>query len=343
MSARKSRKLSRSMLAAIAAFALVLFVSITVFLGFNYYYTEMEELADEAFAYARSAAKFIDGDKAPQYLDTAKEDPDGSVSYETDGYYDEVRLYLASVKEEHELMKYYYVFVPNEDTVTYLWDAETGEDASLIGDTEEYMDGGKEAVERIYNSEPKEVLQTYEDETWGHIACAFYPVYNSAGKPVAVVGVDLSMEGIYSSFSGYLLTIILVITFVMVAGSLVFYLLIRKRLVKPIDKLNTATRKIVHNLDSDEAFQIDIHTRDELEELARSFGAMDKDVKDYIRRLSAVTAEKERIGTERRFADPGGYAAAGVPRVPRTSRIRYLRNHDPRQGGRRRLLRFLPG
>ena len=286
------------MLAAVAVFAIVLFLSITVFLGFNYYYIEQGKFADDAFAYARSAAKYIDGDKAASYLKSAVDNGDGTVSYVLDDYYLDIKRYLSSVKDEHELMKYYYVFVPNEDTVTYLWDANTDHNASMIGDTEEYMTGGKEAVDRIYNSDPVEQLQIYKDENWGYIACAFYPIFSGDGKPVAVVGVDLSMDSIRSAFVVYIHTIIIVITGVVVLASVIFYLLIRKRLVKPIYKLNTATKKIVSNLDSGEEFTIDIRTRDELEELARSFSAMTCDLREYIRRLSTMTAEKERIGAE---------------------------------------------
>ncbi len=63
MSVQRKRKLSRSMLAAITVFALILFLSVTVFLGYNYYTREMEELSDDAVAYARAASWYIDGDK----------------------------------------------------------------------------------------------------------------------------------------------------------------------------------------------------------------------------------------------------------------------------------------
>ncbi len=106
------------------------------------------------------------------------------------------------------------------------------------------------------------------------------------------------MEGIRSAFEQYIITITIAIFTVLIIASVVFYLLIRRRLVKPVNKLNAATQKLVDSLDSGEAFRIDIHTGDELEKLANSFSAMDADLKDYIKRLSVVTAEKERISAE---------------------------------------------
>jgi sigma-B regulation protein RsbU (phosphoserine phosphatase) len=55
---------------------------------------------------------------------------------------------------------------------------------------------------------------------------------------------------------------------------------------------------MIDNLERDKVVDIDIHTGDEIEELADSIKKMDGDLHEYIRELSAVTAEKERIGTE---------------------------------------------
>ena len=296
MNEKRKSKLSRSMLAGVLSFALILIILTTFLLSWNYYNDELSGLKDDAFAYARSASRFIDGDKVREYIKEGLDNnhPEAVVN---EPYYQEVEDYLASVLYEHELMKYYYVFVPYEDTVTYIWDGDQ-ENPSLFGDTEEYMDGGKEAVERIYNQDPEETFEIYEDETWGRIACAFYPIYDSGHEPVAVVGVDVSRDTIRSTIIGYIVTILFVMGGVLIIGSLVLYLLIRRRIIDPIGKLNNAAQKLVQNLDSGEEFQIDIHTRDELEELAQSFGTMDADLKDYIQQLSTVTAEKERIGAE---------------------------------------------
>ena len=294
----KKRKLSRSVLGAVAMIAIALFVFITVFLGLNYRYIEMKRLTSEAFSYARSAAKFIDGDKVQDYLNSAKADSDGTVKYDLDKHYYDVQLYLDSIIEEHALIKYYYVFEPDEECLTYIWDANYGVGKCDIGDTEIYMEGGKELAERVYNDRSYEDLLIYTDDEWGYIGCAFYPIFNSDNEAVAIVGVDISMEGVKSSFRSYLLTIVVVIVFIMGIAFIMFYLMVHKRIVKPINELNAATGKIVRNLDSDETFKIDIHTRDELEELADSFGMMDRDLKDYIKRISEMTAEKERIGAE---------------------------------------------
>ena len=67
------------------------------------------------------------------------------------------------------------------------------------------------------------------------------------------------------------------------------------RFVKPIHELSDGVREIAQgNLDK----KLDIHTGDEIENLADSFNAMTDELKAYMANLTKVTAERERIATE---------------------------------------------
>lgn len=194
------------------------------------------------------------------------------------------------------------MFVPYEDEVVYIWDADNESGACQLGEWEGYMIGGKEAVAKAFNSDPTKVLTIFNDETYGNIVSAYYPIYNHDGKPVAVVGVDLSMESIISTVVRNVLFIdifIVIITLIVIAFG---NLMIRRRLVQPIGKLNTATKSMVENIDRDQHIDLDIHTNDELEELAASFSNMNADLRDYLKKLESVTAEKERISAELNIA-----------------------------------------
>jgi sigma-B regulation protein RsbU (phosphoserine phosphatase) len=78
----------------------------------------------------------------------------------------------------------------------------------------------------------------------------------------------------------------------------VLYRVVDKGIAAPIQKLNAATHDLVNNLDQKKDFVVDISTGDEIEALADSFCRMDIEIKDYLTQLSAITAEKERIGAE---------------------------------------------
>ena len=282
--------LRKKLLAGMIGFALALFFFTSVFVGFYYYRTEMQEFSDTAYSYARTASNIIDGDRVLRYLD-----PDGPGE---DEYYMAIMKYLVSARNENPVMKYFYVFVPHEDDLTYVWDAEGVEGASPLGYTEEYMEGGKEAIDAVFNKDPAQKVLIFDDETYGRISCAYYPIYNSDGEPVAVVGVDLAMEGIEHELVLYLLVIIAAISFVSTVMIIIYYFLLNRMLVKPISKLNAATKGLVGNLDKEEKFDLNIHTNDEIEELAGTFKKTNADLRKYIKELSAVTAEKERIGAE---------------------------------------------
>lgn len=83
---------------------------------------------------------------------------------------------------------------------------------------------------------------------------------------------------------------------IMVAG--IAYLLAR-RITRPIIGLSQGVRVIGSgNLDQ----QLDVHTGDEIEDLAAAFNKMTADLKEYIHNLQETTTVKERIESELRVA-----------------------------------------
>ncbi len=95
---------------------------------------------------------------------------------------------------------------------------------------------------------------------------------------MAVVGVDLAMEGIERELLHYILRIIAAISIVTAAAISIYYLLINRTLVRPIRQLNTAAKSLVDNLDKNGSVDLEVHTGDELEELAGSFLKMHSDL-----------------------------------------------------------------
>ena len=64
----------------------------------------------------------------------------------------------------------------------------------------------------------------------------------------------------------------------------------------------TSRQISIVNIEESEKLNLEIHTKDEIESLSKSFEEMSTEIKDYITELSAVTAEKERIGAELNIA-----------------------------------------
>ena len=281
----KKRKLSTKVILAVVFFSLLIIVATCLSVVLRYRKDIMERYSSQGFAYARTAAAYIDGDTIKKYLETGQKD----------AYYDEIEGFLNASQVNSDL-KYYYVYVPCEDDLIYIWDANTDEGACELGDHEDYMEGGKEVSFAAFQKDPEEQVLISMDETYGYIASVVAPVYDSTGEPVALVGVDISMPGVKENIASFILTTS--INIVILLFSIALLVVVRQKLLRPIGLLNRASQKMVENLENEETVSIDIQTGDEVEELARSFERMYGEVKDYIARLSEVTAEKERIGAE---------------------------------------------
>lgn len=290
---QKRRKLQTTVLMSFTLLAVVLIIVISFVVGDRYIQGEMENCRTTAYAYTKSAAELIDGDKIAYYLETG----------EKDDYYYEIEDFLNAFRLNTDI-QYYYVFVPFEDDLVYIWDAnvlkpgETEIDACELGYREEYMEGGKEATYSIYKQNPPEEIELVNDDKYGYIASAYSPVFNSSGEPVAVVGVDVYMPDLQANMREFLVAVIVTIMLVVLAAILLCFFFVKRKIVNPINQIRDASRSMVENLENEESMEVSVKTGNEIEELFDSFKEMYGDVKDYIKQISAITAEKERIGAE---------------------------------------------
>ena len=290
---RKKHKLQNTVLRSFTVLAAVLFLIISFVVGDQYIHKEMENCRTTAFAYTKSAANLIDGDKIAYYLETEDKDE----------YYYEILDFLNSFRLNTDI-QYYYVFVPFEDDLVYIWDAnvlkpgETEIDACELGYHEEYMEGGKEATYAIYKQNPPEEIELANDDKYGFIASAYSPVFNSKGEPVAVVGVDVYMPDLQANMRQFLVVVMVAIMLVVSVAILMCFFFVKKRIVNPINKIRDVSKTMVENLENEESIQVTVQTGNEIEELFDSFKQMYGDIREYISKLGAVTAEKERIGAE---------------------------------------------
>ncbi|MBR3126475.1 MAG: PP2C family protein-serine/threonine phosphatase [Mogibacterium sp.] len=288
MNSSRRTSLNKKVLRSIVLFAVVLVIATGALVCVQYYYSQKQHYSEQAFDFARTAAKLIDGDRVLGYVETG----------EKDDYYYEILDFLNATQYETDL-KYYYVFVPYEDDLVYVWDAINVQGACDLGHHEEYMSKeSKAATFEVFRQNPPEKISIQKDKTYGHIASAYSPIFNSDGDPVAVVGVDLSIPGFRRTVAMYMLLVLAAIFTITLIALSFFYSSVGKNIINPISKLTRSTGEMVDNLESDKVIDIDIHTGDEIEDLAESIKKMDGDLRNYIAELSAVTAEKERIGTE---------------------------------------------
>ena len=283
-------KLQPKLLLGLVVMAAVLAAALTPTISRLYrrqmesYYTQL------AFDQASIAASLIDGDRIRNYY------PSG----EKDAYYEQVRQYLLTVKQAMGL-RYFYVVVPEEDVMVYIWDAGTpGEEGVCdLGDTDAYYGGGDELMHAAFSPDAEETILITNNEEYGYLASAYVAILDSSGEPVALASIDISMDMIDQQIRQFVLLMFLVICGVLLVSVFAYYFYIRRTLIRPLGTLHQAALGLAeHSMDHLDDFRVDIHTGDEVEDLARAFQYMTGQLNDYIQNLAQVTAEKERIGAE---------------------------------------------
>lgn len=255
------------------------------------YRTRMEEQYSKlAFGQASVAADLIDGDRVEQYYLTG----------EKDAYYEEIHRYLLDAKEKMGL-KYFYVVVPEDEVMFYIWDAGVaGEDGVCdLGDTDAYYGGGNELMHRAFAVDAEQTILITNNEEYGYLASAYVAILNRAGMPVALASVDISMDMIDQQIRQFLGLTLCVVLVVLLLSIFAYYYYVRRILIRPLGTLHHAAIGLVESrMENLSDFKVDLHTGDELEDLSDSFRYMVSELNEYIRDLSRVTAEKERIGAE---------------------------------------------
>ena len=280
----KKRTIRGKFIGALVLFAFIISLGASIIVDTVYYDNQVYETGEIAFAVARTTANHIDGDRIQGYLDTK----------EKDDHYEEIQNLIDSNVDEFGL-QHHYVFAPVGNEYIYIWDA--GESSALGVKADDLSDEELKEIQGLLKGEPQE-FNISLTEKYGLCGTALEPIFNSEGKIVAVVGVDFPMPAIIQMILMFSLVVTGLVVFVTIAGGSLFYHSIKMNIIRPIEKLNKATGEMVSNIDNDVEFNVNIHTDDELETLAESFGKMDKDLRTYIRDLEKVTAEKERIGAE---------------------------------------------
>ena len=133
---------------------------------------------------------------------------------------------------------------------------------------------------------------------------AMTPVLHEDGTMAGYVMADISMNDVMNTRQTFLIGLLALLAGLTAAFVVGFLLILRRKVIRPIDLLTQATGAFIQNNEEELAAgtaQVNvpqIRTGDEVEQLADAFRKMEEDMLAYIRSFMAVTAEKERIGAE---------------------------------------------
>lgn len=184
----------------------------------------------------------------------------------------------------------------------YIIDGSLSEDICLTGTCD-----GIEAdnLERMKQGDYNFPAYITNYEEYGWLCTASSAIVGPEQTVLANAYVDISMDDVVQNrmqFLLYLCALLFIAAAIMIG---ILSLFVNISVVKPINTLAQATGRFVSEKEShgneekaSEIANLDISTGDELEHLAESIKKMEVEINDYIKNLTHVTAEKERIGAE---------------------------------------------
>ncbi len=270
---------------------LAVLISITsCTLGYHKYKTTIEKLYNErAYAIARIAQSYVDGDVITSYL----------TGRPVDDAYREMGKNLDNLLASSK-SNYIFISVVDGMKMTYIYDARNANYPQLrLGEVDTYLPEFEEDINHIQKT--GELVDNYfiAKSEFGYNTSAVVPILNSNREPVAVLSVDIAMTTIQSTLREYVISTILVTTLLVFIIIFIYLAYLRRKLIRPLKQLTTNAKSFVDN--GEGGLQVEtltIQTGDEIEALATALNQMEIDLTQYVSNLAQVTADKERIATE---------------------------------------------
>ena len=257
-----------------------------------------DQYTEDAFQVANAAAFFIDGDSLDEMLE-AGEDSE---------LYRETWLRLDQLCNAFDATFVYVIRpeLPDYDKITFLfstvrWESEyTPYELGYVRTTtnDEY----KLKYRNLYEGSSNQELLLLNGANYkrsSHHITAMVPVKDTDQRTKAIICVQRPMDEIrhiQMSYVSHILRRLLMLAALEIIG---IELYLSEQLIKPVTKITEeASRFARENETAEKKLTDSIRGQDEIGVLAQSIDRMEEQITDYVRHLTAVTAEKERISTE---------------------------------------------
>jgi len=257
-------------------------------LNYNQVITQYQMLAKSS---TEMAADLINGDSIPFYVEHGANDE----------YY-ETYKHLQDIKLNYGL-KYLHVFVPDTESINafYVFDIYAeGDDPDLVynlGDETGEIDVYDIAIDLFLTGNSKTTTVVTESE-FGYLASAYTPLPDSSGKPVAIIGADIEMGVILGEVRSQTVKILALAIVIILFFATIVLVIVNRQIIHPIKALSDHMKTYASDKEHLSESSFDVHTGDEIEDMADSFNSMSRDIQVYMKNLAEVTADRERIATE---------------------------------------------
>lgn len=281
--------------------ALVLCVIIILISYFSYRDSMFKRYEENITSLVRTAAALVPEEKVSQYYETMQMDAD----------YDLLIKQFQVIQEENNL-EYLYAYVPGKDGLhVFAQGTKPGNPGHFVlGDilgTDYFPQEDIDDANALFTNPDAPKIYITRGSDFGYLITAFDVIRDADGNPILVVGADMSMSVINDTLRGYILLVSAIAMLIFISFITVYLLFLNKSIINPLQVIvDNATDFVNINMDENMgeivALNISVKTGDEIEILAEAFNKMTSDISRYIKELTSVTSERERIETELRIA-----------------------------------------
>lgn len=255
------------------------------------------EYNDSAFRTAETAATLVDGDKIDEYLAT------GGNTEEYQSLWNRMDILC----QQQNVTLIYVIAVDQSDYGRFLsvfntvnhssgyspWEVGYQRDTT----NEEY----RQVYQDIYENglERGTVIRTYDLRGRAPHITSLIPINNDAGDVTAILCVERPMEELSTGRVEYLDSIVAATVILSFVAAVVIALFLKMQLINPLRKvIDESVRFAKENKRYEVNDFSEISNITEIRDLGQSVEQMEMETLHYMENLTAVTAERERIGTE---------------------------------------------
>ncbi len=269
----------------------VIICIVSCFVGYYSYKTDMEKYYnDQAYEIATLASTIVTPAQIANYKETMQ----------TDEQHAEITASLQDIRASLNA-NYIYIASQEGDVLTYIFDSGNpydGYDTFTLGDTSlvnpEFLEDSTQILETGERSDN----YFYSESQFGYNTSAILPVKDENGEVIAIIGVELTMQGLQDMLIDYMKVVFIVTPFAILFLLVLFLKFVSVSVIKPIEKIKIASEEFTKTKSPQLESLIKIKTGDEIEVLAKSTYDMQKEIINHVDKIKKVTTEKERISAE---------------------------------------------
>ncbi len=265
----------------LTVFFMVMVISIAAALAYILYLQSYKMITDraseEAFRTVSQSSKYLDIEAFKTLISSEDEGSD---------YYIQERKNLMKIREISGAKYIFTMRKTTEGKFMYVIDGSPAEELSHIGDTEE----SEPSYEQAWSGRPYTDNQLNVVEGWGIFISSYYPLTDSRGNIVGIIGADFDAESIYQElnrFKEISMMVLLVFTAIIFLSGLIF----SGKLSRSIKRASDYSKKLAEfDLKSDISRK-ELRKNDEFGILANSLESIRDNFKHIIQKINASSKQ----------------------------------------------------